>query len=327
MRFSNEQLRILANLATAYDNWMGALRAGGERPERLAWKSRGSNEYLYVIRDRDGNGTSLGPRSADTEARYAGYETRRTVFEEAQTRARASFAAMAEILRQYRALRLPQIDVMPGRILRAADRHGMLGSSLMVVGTTTMPAYEVEAITRFATGLDATIDCDLAWTGRSATVLALKSPTHSPILSMLKTVDETFVVNMERLFQARNAAAYEVEILLAPSVAAHYPPSESLRPVQMDEQEWLLRGHPVSHVVVDRENLPARIVAPDPRWMALHKLWLADKPERNAVKRPKDRLQGLALLTAVRENMPGYPLDAAFRAEVPDNLRRYLPPP
>jgi hypothetical protein len=34
--------------------------------------------------------------------------------------------------------------------------------------------------------------------------------------------------------------------------------------------------------------------------MGLHKRWLADKPQRNPVKRDKDRRQGNALLDAVR---------------------------
>lgn len=58
--------------------------------------------------------------------------------------------------------------------------------------------------------------------------------------------------------------------------------------------------------------------------MALHKLWLADKPDRNPKKTPKDREQGRRLAAAVVELMPGFPVDAAFRSEVPEELQRYL---
>ncbi len=44
-----------------------------------------------------------------------------------------------------------------------------------------------------------------------------------------------------------------------------------------------------------------------------------------ALKREKDRRQGEALLAAVRERMPHYPLDDAFRRELPPELGRYLP--
>jgi len=34
-----------------------------------------------------------------------------------------------------------------------------------------------------------------------------------------------------------------------------------------------------------RDGEAARMVVPDPRWFALHKLWMAKKPERNAADR------------------------------------------
>ena len=56
--------------------------------------------------------------------------------------------------------------------------------------------------------------------------------------------------------------------------------------------------------------------------MALHKLWLAEKPERKATKRPKDRNQGEALLDLVKDRMPiSYPLDIDFVLDLPDELR------
>lgn len=88
----------------------------------------------------------------------------------------------------------------------------------------------------------------------------------------------------------------------------------------MPEQEWLLAGRPVDQVVGCRDGSPARIVAPDPRWFALHKLWMAAQAKRDPLKRPKDETQGLALLDAVARAMPHYPLDAAFRKQVPVEL-------
>jgi hypothetical protein len=59
--------------------------------------------------------------------------------------------------------------------------------------------------------------------------------------------------------------------------------------------------------------------------MASHKLWLADKPERNPNKRDKDRAQGNVLLDAVREYMQvSYPLDTDFVLDLPDELLPYF---
>jgi hypothetical protein len=140
---------------------------------------------------------------------------------------------------------------------------------------------------------------------------------------MLKAVDGTYTVNTERPFQARNAAAYEVELLAAPSRIGTLPKRDQPRPVPLEEQEWLLLGRSVDHVVVARDGSPARLVVPDPRWFALQKLWMSDQEKRNPLKRPKDRKQGTALLNAISEVMPQYPLDEAFHARIPAELRPF----
>ena len=137
---------------------------------------------------------------------------------------------------------------------------------------------------------------------------------------MLKAVDPTFTINTERTFQARNAKAYEVEILVAPSRVATLSRRDQPKPVPLPEQEWLLAGRPVDRVVICRDGSPARIVAPDPRWFALQKLWMSRQAKRNPLKRAKDLKQGMALLDAAQVTMPQYPLDAKFEAELPPEL-------
>lgn len=323
MRLSDEQLRVLANLASTYDAWMQAQRELPEVRPWLSWKTVKGRDYLYEVRNRRGLATSLGPRSAETEARFDRYRELVAARDAAASRLTSKDATIQEQVRMYRALHLPQIDSTAGAVLREADRRRMLGACLLVVGTNTMAAYEIEARNRFATGLDSTIDFDMAWAGPEASLYAVTAAPREPVMDLLKEVDEQFTVNAERPWQARNAKAYEVEILLAPSLASSYPQTESIRPSQLPEQEWLLLGQRVSHVVIDRSGRPARIVAPDPRWMALHKCWLSDKPGRSALKIGKDRAQGLALLKALREDMPQFPLDDAFLKQVPLELRRY----
>jgi hypothetical protein len=169
--------------------------------------------------------------------------------------------------------------------------------------------------------MDATEDFDLAWAGNTA--LAVKGAA-APVFGMLRAVDSSFTVNLERTFQARNKDAYEVELLLAPSLAGSFPRSEPLRPTALPEQEWLLQGSLVDQVVCGRDATPARIVAPDPRWYALQKLWLSDQPKRNPAKRPKDRRQGEALLAAIATEMFRFPLDDAFEATLPPELKPHF---
>jgi hypothetical protein len=53
-------------------------------------------------------------------------------------------------------------------------------------------------------------------------------------------------------------------------------------------------------------------VVSDPRWLALYKLWLAEKTKRNALKTKKDLAQGELMLSVVNASMLHYPLDDAF---------------
>ncbi|MCB2079777.1 MAG: hypothetical protein KDE55_19045, partial [Novosphingobium sp.] len=215
-----------------------------------------------------------------------------------------------------RALRLPLLSADAGPILREADRRSLLGSHLLVVGTNAMAAYALEAAGTFRDVPDETEDFDLAWT-------ADEPEDGTQLWDMLKAVDPTFTINTEREFQARNAKAYEVELLVAPSRVETLAGKDRPRPVPLPEQEWLLPGRRVDQVVPCRDGSPARIVAPDPRWFALHKLWLGAQAKRNPLKRRKDTVQGTALLDAVAEAMPHYSLGHEFVESLPDELVPY----
>jgi len=309
--FTAEQARLIVNLRQRYEVWIGAEQQRAALPYDLRRKTVGGRDYLYHIFDRGGNGRSLGPFTPDKQAEFDAYHAQKLALKEQIGLLRNALAESAAL---YRALRLPLLSSDAGPILRECDRRNLLGSRLLVVGTNAISAYMVEA-----NGViflpDETEDFDLAW------VAETPDETGKQVWDMLKAVDPTFTVNSERDFQARNAKAYEVELLVAPSRAATLGSRDQPKPVPLPEQEWLLNGRIVNQVVGCRDGSPARIVAPDPRWFALHKLWMADQSKRNPQKRPKDRLQGLALLNVVAEAMPHYPLDDAFKEGLPEALR------
>lgn len=308
--FSDEQSRLLVNLRQRYEVWIDAERALAALPYDLRRKTVNGHDYLYRIFDRGGNGRSLGPMTPDLEVRLLAYRSEKDALKE---RIKGLRPALAESAALYRALRLPLLSSDAGPILRECDRRGLLGSHLLVVGTNAIAAYMAEANGRIDLP-DETEDFDLAWISQQ------EDEDEKRLWEMLKAVDPTFTVNAERDFQARNARAYEVEIVVAPSRAATLGGRDQPRPVPLPEQEWLLLGRPVDHVIGCRDGSPARIVAPDPRWFALHKLWMAAQAKRNPLKRPKDRVQGLALLDAVAQAMPHYPFDDAFESALPSEL-------
>jgi hypothetical protein len=311
--FSDEHSRLLVNLRQRYEVWMAAEQALADMPYDLRRKNVSGSTYLYEIRDRSGNGKSLGPMNATREVQFDEYHARKDALKAQIKDLRALLAESAAL---YRALRLPMLSSGAGPIVRECDRRQLLGSHLLVVGTNAMAAYMVEA-NGFIELPDETEDFDLAWVSETA------EDVERRVWDMLKAVDPSFTVNSERDFQARNAKAYEVELLVAPSRAGTMGATDRPKPVPLPEQEWLLLGRPVDQVIGCRDGSPARIVAPDPRWFALHKLWMSAQVKRNPLKRPKDRKQGLALLDAVEQAMPQYSMNAEFEARIPEELLPY----
>lgn len=313
--FSDEETRVLVNLAQQYEVWIEAERVLAGLPYNLRWKTVSGRDYLYEIIDRQGNGKSLGPRTPQNEAVFDDYHSQKN---EAVYRRDQSRTVLDETCRLYRALRLPLIPAEASQILREADRRSLLGTHLLVIGTNAVPAYFVEAGGRIMNTPAETQDFDLAWSADHA------DAEDNPVWAMLKSVDSTYTVNTERTFQARNAKAYEVELLVAPSRAKTMGRNTRPIPVPLEEQEWLLKGRFISHVVVGRDASPARLVVPDPRWFALHKLWLSAQEKRNPLKRGKDARQGVALLNAIHDSMPQFKMDKAFEAELPAELRPHF---
>jgi hypothetical protein len=309
--FSDEETRLLVNLEQQYEVWIEAERMVAALPYNLRWKTVQGKDYLYEIIDRTGNGKSRGPRSPETEMAFERYQSDKTT---ATNRRNESRSRLDETCRLYRALRLPMIPSEAAEILREADRRSLLGSHLLVIGTNAVPAYFIEAGGRIMNAPAETNDFDMAWAGS-------KSEEDNPVWAMLKSVDGTYTVNTERPFQARNAKAYEVELLVAPSKANTMGKRDQPKPVPLHEREWLLRGRFVTRVVVARDATPARMTVPDPRWFALQKLWMSRQEKRNPLKRPKDAKQGMALLTAIKDWMPQFRMDSAFEEELPDELR------
>lgn len=308
--FSDEQLRAAINLADAYEAWLPLARAEPAYADRLLWKTISGRQYLYRIRDRRGNGTSLGPRGSETERLYTEYQT-------AKSRLRDRVARLSPMLDEaatvYRALRLPMIDSYAGRLFRELDLRELLGPVVLAAGTTATAAYQLEAASAFDAPAHSTRDIDLTW-------VAEQSPEGPVLWEALHTLDDTFVVNQERTFQARNQDSREIELLVGTERASSVR-AEPLHPIPMPEQDWLYRGKPLRRIVAGLDSRPAALVVPDPRWFALHKRWLSDKPGRDALKKPKDRHQAEMIWAAVRERMPHFPLNDVFRAGLPEVLQ------
>jgi hypothetical protein len=318
--FTNESQRIIANLEQAYANWRDARVEHDAHPMSLYWVDVDGVEYLYKKQSAADNGTSLGRKTPELSAQYTEHTQSKATL---KTRISAIDQQITERAALYRRLRLPFILDRQAEILRKLDIEGLLGSDLLVVGTNAFVAYELYAGARFPTGNEETEDFDLAWCrGKKVALAATTTGKRKTLLAVLKSIDSSYRITPRKPYQAINKDGYEVELLAAPSTHP-LPKEEAFSPMaSLIEQEWLLLGQPLQVVVATQRGRACPLVVPDPRWMALHKLWLADKPERKASKREKDRRQGQVLLDAVRHFMSeSHPINLDFVLSLPSELQ------
>lgn len=324
--FSNDSQRISANLEQIYSAWLDARRQVETLPVSMYWVAKEGTDYLHVKVQSSDNGTSIGARSQRTEAQFAEFTQSKA---ELKARIESLDAVILERAGLYRRLRLPSLPDRQAEILRKLDIEELLGNDLLVVGTNAFVAYELFIGAKLPTGNEETEDFDLAWCRGSkvslASLLGRKPAKTKTLFSVLKSIDSSYRISPRKPYQAVSSDGYEVELLAAPSTHP-LPKNEAFDPMaSLIEQEWLLMGTAVSVVVATVRGRAAPLVVPDPRWMALHKLWLANKPERRADKKDKDRRQGTVLLDAARYFLQAsHPLNIDFVLELPDELRQHF---
>ncbi len=322
MQLSDEQLRGLVNAGQLYETWKDVVVQLAKLPGGMYWRVINSKAYLYkYATDPAGlqQTKSLGPRTPRTEATYRDFQEAKKPLE---ARLAGVEARIKELAPVWRTLRLPAIDRSAGRILRTLDQANLVGTSVLVIGTYALKAYEVESASSFPAGMDATEDLDFT--------LCLNDGTVDPdvprrLLLTLKQADPTFIVSTRSAKTLVNKDGYKIDLLTNNVVASQYATARPWKPQALEGQEWLLLGKPVSAVLIDFAGWPVHIAAPDPRYFALHKLWLSKRKGRPAAKRVKDERQGKAVLEVIKQYMDHYALDDEFVANLPARLREQLP--
>ena len=164
---SNQQRLHLVNSEQLYENYRVALRHAAAHTYGMRWKSVRGVEYLFRDSDGRGNGRSLGPRSAATEATLANFLQGRQA---ANERLAGIRAALDEQARLNKALRLGRVPRVIARILRELDAAG-LNKTFTVLGTQALFAYEAAGGVQFLLELLASGDIDLLYDPRQKITL------------------------------------------------------------------------------------------------------------------------------------------------------------
>lgn len=151
-----DQQRAATNLENAYSAWIDA--DWQTQGYYLRWKTVNNKDYLCRVRRGTNNETSLGPRSPETEKMYDDYKQIESIAQNGEKR----LLILGPI---YKATQLPVIETFAGKVLRALDRHQLLGNKIQVIGTNAIVAYQMEAQCSVDQELMQTEDFDLVWRG------------------------------------------------------------------------------------------------------------------------------------------------------------------
>lgn len=323
----SEQRREYIDLTETFQAWREASEHLAHYAGGMHWKTVGGHAYLIRTLNSRGRQESLGPRSEENERRY-------TAFHEGKERAKARVHSLREALqhraRVARAQGLGRVPEPVARVMRAFDHHPQLKARMRVIGTHALYAYEAMAGVHLEPGMVATRDVDWMWDNRLT--LSVPDLSNEGVLGLLQKKDQSFARAEHRRFAAINKDGLMVELLSPMASPPHKTVQRSvgteddLETADLEGLSWLVSSPRVEAIAVDLKGYPVEIPTIDPRAFALHKLWVADRPDRDPYKRKRDVEQAGVVGRIVSRYLPGYPMDpgAAELSGIPGRLRERL---
>ena len=267
-----------------------------------------SPESRYLVRTTPaGAETSLGPRTAESEAIYARFTQRKR---ESTERVAGLQTALVQQQRLNRALRVGRVDPLVVALLsRLASTQ--LSQHFRVVGTHALYAYEAAAGVRLDAEALATRDIDLLWDTRKRIIFSTQlARVDSSMLGVLKKVDSTFRIRKSQKYTAVNKDGFEVDIIRRERAGDDPHPiklsdeDEDFWVIQARRANVLLDSPGFSAVIVATNGTMARMNTVHPATFVAFKRWLSAQPGREALKRRRDALQADAVQALLEKYLP-----------------------
>lgn len=322
---SGVQTRQLIDSEQVYVSWREAERDYVTRyAGSMAWKSIGGRRYLY--RKTAGVWKSLGPDNEATQQTHDRFHAGRDALKARRASLEGEIRAMAPV---NRAMRLGRVPWTSARVLRRLDRIGALGRGLRVAGTHAIYAYERMGGVHFGVDIVTTLDIDLLYDARGGLDIVASDLADIGLMGVLRSVDSTFAPTAADSFRAANAKGFMVD-LITPS--SRHPATRVFRQklgddpgdlsaVEIDGLAWLESSPAVEAIAIDERGYPLLIVAPDPRAFACHKLWLAQRSDRDPLKQRRDRAQAEQVARMLVTHLPGLRFDDPALGALPAEVR------
>lgn len=325
IELSAEQRRVFIDAIQLYEAYRAALSDAQNTKGSMRWKKTAGHQYLFRGTGGEGLGKSLGRRSAETESIMASFNQRKS---ESVDRLSTLKGRLVDMARMCKAVRIARVPAIVTDIAREADKNGLLGQNLKIIGTNAIFAYEAAAGVSFDRKLLATQDMDILWDARAK--LRLNSDlSKSGFMGLLTKADRSFRrAGGKYSHSAVNKSGYMVDLIKATprppwKVEATRIGSEGdLDAAEIDSQRWISSSPAMDQVVIGEDGFPARMVVPDPRAFAIHKLWLSQDPSREPLKQSRDRAQAFAVAHLVDNYLVQHPFTEKEACMFPKSIRK-----
>lgn len=322
---NGDQSRELINTAQRFSAFTEARKREEGYRGSMSFVARNGAEYLlrdyYDPKSGIRRQKSLGRRDAATERTFQAFTQGKA---ESADRRRLAMQTLQRQAAVNRALRLGRVPEIGARIARELDETGLLGHGIKIVGTNALFAYEAVAGVHLASELTTTEDMDMLFDARARIRLALEEDVEErTLLGLLRKVDKSFV-RTSRTFQAANAEGYLVDLIKPERNPPWAMEANSISGVRTDLEAspiggltWHESAPPFEALAIDARGFPLRLIVPDPRAFAVHKLWLSEQPNRNPAKRRRDRQQAETVAKITARYLQHLPFEMAALKSFP----------
>jgi Nucleotidyltransferase len=273
----------------------------------MYWKRQGETEYLIRTSPRNTQ-KSLGPRSDKTVQIYEKFVARK---EELERRLSDLTQELERQQRMNRALRVGRAPRLLVDILNKLAKSG-LSEYFTVVGTHALYAYETASGVQFGNAdALATRDVDLLLdTRKRLSFITQMGNLGSSMLELIKKVDSTFEIRPDQKYTAVNSKGFEIDIIRREAKEGDPHPlrltddENDFFAVQAKRAGDLLAGPRFSSMIVSATGHMARMNTISPLAFVKFKRWMAEQPDRDPLRRRRDKLQADLVEELVKEYLP-----------------------
>lgn len=299
--------RQFIDAQAVFTAWEDAGKSATEVRGGMYWKRQGESEYLIRTSPKNSQ-KSLGPRSDKTVSIFEKFIARK---EQAEKRLSDLSREIERQQRMNRALRVGRAPRLLVDILNTLSKSG-LSEYFTVIGTHALYAYEATAGVQFGNAdALATRDIDLLLdTRKRLSFVTQMGQLGSSMLELIKKVDSTFKIRQDQKYTAVNSKGFEVDIIRREATNGDPHPlrltdnEDEFYAVQAKKAGILLEGPRFSSMIVSVTGHMARMNTISPVAFIRFKRWMAEQPDRDPMKRRRDKLQADLVEKLVEEYLP-----------------------